>query len=130
MKRIAFAALLLAACSEPQETEEHRLRREARETAEVYYDHLINGRASAVVDMMQSREAMYPEDLPEYEKLFAKHADHLRKARGGLSAVRCVADSLPDSLTSQVFVELSFCDSTTEKVMLSLVRRNGRWLLR
>lgn len=132
MKQLLYAlflaVLLLSSCSKKKETDHGAI---AAEAAKHYYENLISGKYKQFLEGMN-----LPDKLPEsYErqmfenfKAFTKRQDKQRKGIKKVS-IRNVKFFAKDS-TASAFLLLHYGDSTTEEVVVPMLKRRGLWYMR
>ncbi|PJF01045.1 hypothetical protein [Prevotella intermedia] len=132
MKQLLYAlflaVLLLSSCSKKKETDHGAI---AAEAAKHYYENLISGKYKQFLEGMN-----LPDKLPEsYErqmfenfKAFTKRQDKQRKGIKKVS-IRNVKFFAKDS-TASAFLLLHYGDSTTEEVVVPMLKRRSLWYMR
>lgn len=121
----AAVALSATACHADGLTREER---RARKAAVKYYEWLQRGRTEKFVSHIAYADAMSDGYRGEMNDLMAEHLEKLRELHGGLSGVKAVGQVVEDD-QAQVFLQLSFADSTSEEVGLPMVKVDGEWLM-
>lgn len=103
----------------------------AANTAKIYYDSLIAGRCDVFVDgtfLPDSIPSAYREQLETNAKMFLHSQTEAHKGISGVSIASCVADST--ATNANVFLFLHFNDSTSEQVVVPMIRHEGVWYMR
>ena len=132
MKRLLFCLFIVAlsftACSKKEEIDHGAI---AAQAAKVYYENLINGKYDQFLDGMN-----LPKKLPEsYKKQmitnFKVFSEKQVEARKGITKVTInSAQFFPKDSTASVFLLLHYGDSTTEQVVVPMLKKNRLWYMR
>lgn len=132
MKQILYAlflaVLLLSSCSEKKKTDHGAI---AAEAAKHYYENLISGKYKQFLEGMNLPDKLpesYERQMLENFKAFAKRQDKQRKGIKKVS-IRSVKFFAKDS-TASAFLLLHYGDSTTEEVVVPMLKRRGLWYMR
>ncbi|MFC2457190.1 MAG: hypothetical protein ACFNQD_06185 [Prevotella intermedia] len=132
MKQLLYAlfpaVLLLSSCSENKETDHGAI---AAEAAKHYYENLISGKYKQFLEGMNLPDKLpesYERQMLENFKAFAKRQDKQRKGIKKVS-IRNVKFFAKDS-TASAFLLLHYGDSTTEEVVVPMLKRRGLWYMR
>ncbi|ATV32654.1 hypothetical protein CUC00_07755 [Prevotella intermedia] len=132
MKQLLYAlflaVLLLSSCSENKETDHGAI---AAEAAKHYYENLISGKYKQFLEGMNLPDKLpesYERQILENFKAFAKRQDKQRKGIKKVS-IRSVKFFAKDS-TASAFLLLHYGDSTTEEVVVPMLKRRGLWYMR
>ncbi|ATV52736.1 hypothetical protein [Prevotella intermedia] len=132
MKQLLYAlflaVLLLSSCSENKETDHGAI---AAEAAKHYYENLISGKYKQFLEGMNLPDKLpesYERQMLENFKAFAKRQDKQRKGIKKVS-IRSVKFFAKDS-TASAFLLLHYGDSTTEEVVVPMLKRRGLWYMR
>ena len=99
-----------------------------REAAMRAYGHLLDGRFDGYVDAIAHADSLPESYRQQLADMVNEYAANERERRGGIVDVRAVSDTIMGA-HAQVFLELSFGDSTQETVGLPMVRVNDEWLM-
>ena len=128
MKQLLYAlflaVFLLSSCSEKKETDHGAI---AAEAAKHYYENLISGKYKQFLEGMN-----LPDKLPEsYERQMLENFKAFAKQRKGIKevSIRSVKFFAKDS-TASAFLLLHYGDSTTEEVVVPMLKRRGLWYMR
>lgn len=103
----------------------------ASEAAEEYYSFLTEGKCDEFVNGF-ARVNTFPED---YQGAFGKNTEDFiavqKERHGGITAVD-VSAAERDTInnTVNVFLTLSYGDSTTTRVVVPMVKNNDKWLMK
>ncbi|WP_061868629.1 hypothetical protein [Prevotella intermedia] len=132
MKQLLYAlflaVLLLSSCSKKKETDHGAI---AAEAAKHYYENLISGKYNQFLEGMNLPDKLpesYERQMLENFKAFAKRQDKQRKGIKKVS-IRNVKFFAKDS-TASAFLLLHYGDSTTEEVVVPMLKRRGLWYMR
>ncbi len=132
MKQLLYAlflaVLLLSSCSKKKETDHGAI---AAEAAKHYYENLISGKYKQFLEGMNLPDKLpksYERQMLENFKAFAKRQDKQRKGIKKVS-IRSVKFFAKDS-TASAFLLLHYGDSTTEEVVVPMLKRRGLWYMR
>ncbi|AFJ09182.1 hypothetical protein PI172_0594 [Prevotella intermedia] len=132
MKQLLYAlflaVLLLSSCSKKKETDHGAI---AAEAAKHYYENLISGKYKQFLEGMNLPDKLpesYERQMLENFKAFAKRQDKQRKGIKKVS-IRNVKFFAKDS-TASAFLLLHYGDSTTEEVVVPMLKRRGLWYMR
>lgn len=101
------------------------------QTARQYYDYLLHGDYEAYVEGMDTPEripASYKEQLLLNARMFMEQQKKEHRGIRQVSVVNASADTARKE--AQVFLLLSYGDSTREQVYVPMVMRKGIWYLR
>ncbi|MDD6129259.1 MAG: hypothetical protein PUB62_01370 [Prevotellaceae bacterium] len=120
------ASLLMLVCCKPQEDPRHQ---EVRQAAELYCSHLISQQPDSYVEGLYGYTRMAPEKQSQLRDAAAQFAHTLSQGTNRPLSVRATADSLWQD-SAIVFLDVLFADSTTESIMLPLLREEGQWKVR
>ena len=132
MKQLLYAlflaVLLLSSCSRRKETDHGAI---AAEAAKHYYENLISGKYKQFLEGMNLPDKLpesYERQMLENFKAFAKRQDKQHKGIKKVS-IRSVKFFAKDS-TASAFLLLHYGDSTTEEVVVPMLKRRGLWYMR
>ncbi|PDP60769.1 hypothetical protein [Prevotella intermedia] len=132
MKQLLYAlflaVFLLSSCSRRKETDHGAI---AAEAAKHYYENLISGKYKQFLEGMNLPDKLpesYERQMLENFKAFAKRQDKQRKGIKKVS-IRSVKFFAKDS-TASAFLLLHYGDSTTEEVVVPMLKRRGLWYMR
>ena len=132
MKQLLYAlflaVFLLSSCREKKETDHGAI---AAEAAKHYYENLISGKYKQFLEGMNLPDKLpesYERQMLENFKAFAKRQDKQRKGIKKVS-IRSVKFFAKDS-TASAFLLLHYGDSTTEEVVVPMLKRRGLWYMR
>jgi len=103
----------------------------AAQTAKAYYDGLIKGDAAQFVDGSAQIDSI-PADYRQAQIDGARmYMGQIKEAHGGLSRVEIdTATVAAGGDEAQVTLRFHYADSTSNRVLVPMVLRDGTWLLR
>ena len=117
---LAMGALLCASCR--RKVDEHEA---VRAATQHYFGLLLSGDTKGFVSGMANGDDMPPLYRQQMENLVAQYAASLGE-RGGMVKAVATHDSIIDSL-AYVFLDVTFADSTTERMRVRMVRKGKEW---
>ncbi len=129
MKRLpallALASALLCACWQPKNSaEEARLA--VQNLVEMYYGDLVSQRYAQCLDVTSGAETMLPEQRKQMEDALRQYNDAQQKEHGGLAKAEVVDMTIQDN-RAEVFVELLYTDSVSERIVVPVVLEDKVW---
>lgn len=98
----------------------------ADQAALTYYNHLIEGRYAEYVSAIAYSDSMTESYRNQMVDLTAQYAAREKELRGGLVAVCVLGDTIAGDVAN-VFLEVTFGDSTREEIALPMVKCGGVW---
>ena len=121
-----FVAMVIVACSSTPDQGEVAAR-----AAKQYYDYLLHGNISSFVDGHYRPDSIpdtYREQLITNTKMYVNQQNEEHR---GIKDIRIV-DTKTDMQkhAANVFLVLSFGDSTSEEIVVPMVESGGVWYLR
>lgn len=123
MRKTAFililAACLTAACTRGKMSS-------PQSAAEAYYEMLIAGEYDKFVAGIAYADSMTDNYRAQMVRLVAQHAEAQQQMHGGYASAQAVDDTISGDL-AEVFLEISFADSTCEEVALPMIRCGKVW---
>lgn len=130
---IIGVALLAVSCGEGKHepTTDELAARAAGEAAQRCYDRLLARQVEAYVDSIDGTRhatADYRQLLADHTRRFLQRQDSLHQGIR-TAAVDSTSFSAKDS-TARVFLRLTYGDGGTERVLLPMLCRQGRWWMR
>lgn len=123
---VIFAAAITVACSRQKEADTS-----ASDAAKAYYEMLTTGNYDGFVSGLYFTDSIpsgYREQLIAGAKMFV---DKQHKSHQGISNIKVISQQ-SDSLSSvtDVFLLLTYSDSTKEEIVVPMIESNGRWLMK
>lgn len=132
MKQLLYAlflaVLLLSSCSRRKETDHGAI---AAEAAKHYYENLISGKYKQFLEGMNLPDKLprsYESQMLENFKVFAKRQDKEHKGIKKVS-VHSAQFRAKDS-TANAYLLLHYGDSTTEQIVVPMLKKHGLWYMR
>ena len=122
---LCIAAVLLTACGEKPTPEAA-----AMASAQQYYEQLMDGDYEAFV-MGQADAERYPESFRQQLITATKQFVAQLDQRGGICSItssRALMDSTLQLM--QVYMLISYADSTQEEIVVPMVERDGEWKMK
>ncbi len=130
MKRVAYALLLalvsLSSCWDDRNNVHEEVRRIALEGFEC----MIQGDVDGWLAMVADYDSLPDGYRTQLRDAMLQHVDKEMKAHGGLASVEVTGDNIIDSITAEVYVQLMYADSVSERIHLPMIRRKGVWYIR
>ena len=117
---LAMCALLCASCR--RKVDEHEA---VRAATQHYFGLLLSGDTQGFLSGMANADSLPPYYRQQMENLVAQYAASLGE-RGGMVKAVATHDSIIDSL-AYVFMDVTFADSITERMMVRMVRKGKEW---
>ena len=117
---LAMGALLCSSCR--RKVDEHEA---VRAATQHYFGLLLSGDTQGFVSGMANADSLPPYYRQQMENLVAQYAASLGE-RGGMVKAVATHDSIIDSL-AYVFMDVTFADSITERMMVRMVRKGKEW---
>lgn len=103
----------------------------AAEAARDYYQQLVQGNYEQYVSGMingDSLPADYREQLVANAKMFMAHQKDLHKGISNITVQNCVNDNTTPA--AQAFLLLTYADSTSEEIVVPMVKQNDTWYMK
>lgn len=126
--QIMLACMAMALCMACHNGRLSREERRVRKAAERCYASLAKGRAEKFVKRIAYADSMSEGYRQEMIDLVSEHVHNLKQQHGELQSVKAVGQVVEDE-QAQVFLQLSFADSTCEEVGVPMVKVGGKWLM-
>ncbi len=133
MKQIMFPfffvlPFLLMACSKKKEVDQGEL---AGRTAKLYYEQLLEGQYEAFLEG-ENRSEKLPDSYRKQLLInLQQFVEQQKKEHNGIDSVSYVSSvfSAKDS-TASAFLLFHYGDKTTEQVVVSMLKKQGVWMMR
>ena len=120
--------LLIVGCNREGD---HYTHRSARQAAERFYAHLIEGRYDDYVSARYDSDSLPQAYRSQLIDLAAQFMAQQRTTRGGILSATAMADTLIEADSSaRVRLDLVFADSLREEISIALVFRNEKWKMK
>lgn len=102
-----------------------------QDTIAVYYYNLqANGRFDEYVESMQSCQGTTPDYKQRIIKMLQQHQKEILKVKKGVSHVQAVRTEMHNhNKMANVFLNVTYNDSSREEIIFPLVFDNGQWLI-
>lgn len=97
--------------------------------AELYYGYLANNKVDRYVSLMGSAESATEAYRTQMRELMKDFLARLRQTKGGILKVEAAGDSIWGN-EAQVFLDVLYGDSTSERVDMLLFFENKEWRIR
>lgn len=124
----ALLVLALAACGHEEAAVRHTTPADA---AIAYYDLLVKGQYADFVAGMQSCDSVTDAYREQMVTLIKQHYVEAAKVNGGLHAASVVRTQvIDDTLAANVFLNLTYNDSTSEEIVQPMVWDGQQWRMR
>lgn len=126
---IGFVALSIVGCGDKKPSVGAPSFTSLEDTTALYYYGLrAEGRLEEYVSSMQSCEGTTPEYKARLVEMLRHHQTEIAKRKGGVAHVEVLRKELHDrDSMANVFLAVTFQDSTREEIMLPLVFDKGQW---
>ena len=122
MTFVAVMLLLFAACSSDLSKEQRRVRK----AAEKCYEYLQDGKYEKFVGEIAYADSMSEDYRSQMVDLIKDYAASEELRHGKLMKVEAIGEDIQDSL-AQVYLQISYADSTSEEVGVPMVKIGKRW---
>ena len=122
----AIASIMVIACGKKDAPDFA-----AAEAACDYYQQLVQGNYEQYVSGMingDSLPADYREQLVANAKMFIAHQNDLHKGISTITVQNCVNDNTTPA--AQAFLLLTYADSTSEEIVVPMVKQNDIWYMK
>lgn len=129
MKKLLLLLLIAASCSGgdvPLTPEE-----QAAEQARLCYDSLYHGHATYFLSHRLNVDSMpqsYQQQLIEAYDYYVQRMERRHQGVCGVTVSHTQRDN--EQAMVQVFLQLAFADSTTERIVVPMVERDGQWMMK
>ena len=123
---VVLLAVLMEACKEAPKTEDV-----VGQTAKTYYEMLLRGDFELFVDgtyRPDSIPASYREQLVANAKMYSNEQQEAHKGIQRVEVIRARVDTAQHS--GNVFLMLSYGDSTKEQIVVPMVCHDGVWYMK
>lgn len=103
----------------------------AAQAAKVYYENLIAGDAAQFVDGSAQIDSIPADYRDSQIAAVRQYMAQITEAHGGLASVEVdTATVTQDGMQAHVTLRFHYADSTTNRVLVPMVCKDGTWLLR
>ena len=132
MVRILFflMVIVLAACTEPVDREQ-QARQAAADTVTAAYNYLLNGQYEQFLAYRATTDSMPQTYCSQMLTAYKQFMAQQQQAHQGICSF-AVSDVQRDSTLGvmQVFLQLSYGDSTQERIVVPVVEQGSEWRLK
>ena len=133
MKKPQFIAAtlclaLLAACSSKEEVKQEEL---ALQAAKTYYDQLLQGDCDSFLEGTLQGDSLPPAYRDQLLLNTQMYLEKQRKNHGGISEVRTLSAKLDNAKQeAEAFLSVVYADSTKERILVPMLKKDGIWYMR
>lgn len=122
---------IMIACSNENNNHTNKDDTAFQDTIAVYYYNLqANGRFDEYVESMQSCQGTTPDYKQRIIKMLQQHQKEILKVKKGVSHVQAVRTEMHNhNKMANVFLNVTYNDSSREEIIFPLVFDNGQWLI-
>lgn len=131
-RRLFFSLLLLVlclwmGCSNRQPTPEDLAGKAAKE----YYDRLVAGDYEAFLNGKAGVDSLPSDYRQQLLQVYEHYIRKQKNAHGGIAHVS-LSNAKNDTLQhlTQAFLQLTFCDSLKEEIVVPMIEHDGRWYMK
>ncbi|WP_277265861.1 hypothetical protein [Prevotella corporis] len=120
--------LMVASCGKSEKTDDGMI---AAHAAKLYYENLIRGKGDQFLDGTDMPD-MIPDDYRrQLLKNFEQFCVRQKEEHKGIDSVSINhAEFFEKDSTASVFLLLHFGDSTTEQIVVPMLKKKGLWIMR
>ena len=120
--------LMAASCGKSEKTDDGMI---AAHAAKLYYENLIRGKGDQFLDGTDMPD-MIPDDYRrQLLKNFEQFCVQQKEEHKGIDSVSINhAEFFEKDSTASVFLLLHFGDSTTEQIVVPMLKKKGLWIMR
>lgn len=120
--------LMVASCGKSEKTDDGMI---AAHAAKLYYENLIRGKGDQFLDGTDMPD-MIPDDYRrQLLKNFEQFCVQQKEEHKGIDSVSINhAEFFEKDSTASVFLLLHFGDSTTEQIVVPMLKKKGLWIMR
>lgn len=120
--------LMVASCGKSEKTDDGMI---AAHAAKLYYENLIRGKSDQFLDGTDMPD-MIPDDYRrQLLKNFEQFCVRQKEEHKGIDSVSINhAEFFEKDSTASVFLLLHFGDSTTEQIVVPMLKKKGLWIMR
>lgn len=103
----------------------------ASEAAEQYYRYLVDGNNADFVSSFVGKDSLPPDYRAALDSNANDFMDVMKERHGGITDVKvCSASKDSINKTINVFLTVCYGDSTSEKVVVPMIKDNDKWLMK
>ena len=130
---LALALFAFMSCHHEPTSEEltQRALEAAKNEAAEAYSHLVEGRYEQYLDCRADMSEAPDDYRRQLIDAYSQHMAQLNNAHRGIATYTVINARMDSSLqVAQVFINVTFADSTQEEILIPMVERNDRWLMK
>lgn len=127
--RLLLGIILMAAsCGNSEKTDDGMI---AAHAAKLYYENLIRGKSDQFLDGTDMPDTIPDDYRRQLLKNFEQFCVRQKEEHKGIDSVSINhAEFFEKDSTASVFLLLHFGDSTTEQIVVPMLKKKGLWIMR
>lgn len=120
--------LMVASCGKSEKTDDGMI---AAHAAKLYYENLIRGKGDQFLDGTDMPDTIPDDYRRQLLKNFEQFCVQQKEEHKGIDSVSINhAEFFEKDSTASVFLLLHFGDSTTEQIVVPMLKKKGLWIMR
>lgn len=120
--------LMAASCGKSEKTDDGMI---AAHAAKLYYENLIRGKGDQFLDGTDMPDTIPDDYRRQLLKNFEQFCVQQKEEHKGIDSVSINhAEFFEKDSTASVFLLLHFGDSTTEQIVVPMLKKKGLWIMR
>lgn len=120
--------LMVASCGKSEKTDDGMI---AAHAAKLYYENLIRGKGDQFLDGTDMPDTIPNDYRRQLLKNFEQFCVRQKEEHKGIDSVSINhAEFFEKDSTASVFLLLHFGDSTTEQIVVPMLKKKGLWIMR
>lgn len=120
--------LMVASCGKSEKTDDGMI---AAHAAKLYYENLIRGKGDQFLDGTDMPDTIPDDYRRQLLKIFEQFCVRQKEEHKGIDSVSINhAEFFEKDSTASVFLLLHFGDSTTEQIVVPMLKKKGLWIMR
>ena len=120
--------LMVASCGKSEKTDDGMI---AAHAAKLYYENLIRGKGDQFLDGSDMPDTIPDDYRRQLLKNFEQFCVRQKEEHKGIDSVSINhAEFFEKDSTASVFLLLHFGDSTTEQIVVPMLKKKGLWIMR
>lgn len=120
--------LMVASCGKSEKTDDGMI---AAHAAKLYYENLIRGKGEQFLDGTDMPDTIPDDYRRQLLKNFEQFCVRQKEEHKGIDSVSINhAEFFEKDSTASVFLLLHFGDSTTEQIVVPMLKKKGLWIMR
>lgn len=120
--------LMVASCGKSEKTDNGMI---AAHAAKLYYENLIRGKGDQFLDGTDMPDTIPDDYRRQLLKNFEQFCVRQKEEHKGIDSVSINhAEFFEKDSTASVFLLLHFGDSTTEQIVVPMLKKKGLWIMR